>query len=92
VLYHYALEEEAEGIKLQAAMHGAKIKDEYESGLVPSPNEDQGFVFQDPADYDNLSDAERKELTRKMMGRHKAWAGEKKPLGGQKVVVENPDG
>jgi len=30
-------------------------------------------VFGAPEDYEHLSDEERQELTRKMMGKHKSW-------------------
>jgi hypothetical protein len=32
-------------------------------------------MFRDPKDYESLSQEEREEMTEKMMGKHKLWAG-----------------
>jgi len=32
-------------------------------------------LFGDPEDYESMSQEKREELTQKMMGKHKAWAG-----------------
>ena len=33
------------------------------------------FTFKDPKEYEHLSDAEKKELTKKMKARHEGWMG-----------------
>jgi hypothetical protein len=35
-------------------------------------------MFGDPDEYEKLDEKEREELTLKMMGKHKKWAGEGK--------------
>jgi len=32
-------------------------------------------MFRDPAEYEKMSEEERKKLTDKMMGQHQRWAG-----------------
>jgi hypothetical protein len=73
-LYEYKLKEDEENIRFQAAIHGAKLKDtpqkvsKTEDGAVP--------LFGDPKDYESMSREKREELTQRMMGKHKVWAGQ----------------
>jgi hypothetical protein len=73
-LYEYYLKEEEAALRFQAAIHGAKIK---ETGPpTTKDNLDKSVpMFGDPKDYESLSQEEREEMTAKMMGKHKLWAG-----------------
>lgn len=75
-LYECKLKEDEEYLRFQAAIHGAKLK---ETGRVPASSEDNLKkavpMFGDPKDYESLSKEEREEMTAKMMGKHKIWAG-----------------
>lgn len=69
------MKEEESALRFQAAIHGAKLK---ETGRVISSkdNLDKAVpMFGDPKDYESLSQEEREEMTKKMMGKHKIWAG-----------------
>lgn len=80
-LYEFKLKEDDENLRFQAAIHGAKLKEAPQEasktgdGVVP--------LFGDPEDYDSMPQEEREELTKKMMGKHKVWAG-KSLLGTEK--------
>jgi hypothetical protein len=41
-------------------------------------------LFGDPKDYESMSQEKREELTKKMMGKHKVWAGQANSLLGVK--------
>ena len=73
-LYEYKLKEDEEHLRFQAAIHGAKLK---ETGQVSAKDNLEKAVpmFGDPKDYELLSQEEREEMTKKMMGKHKIWAG-----------------
>jgi hypothetical protein len=75
-LYEYKLKEDEEHLRFQAAIHGAKLK---EAGRAPTSSKDNLGkavpMFGDPKDYESLSQEEREEMTEKMMGKHKIWAG-----------------
>jgi len=73
-LYEYKLKEDEDSLRFQAAIHGAKLK---ESGR-PSSKDNLGRpvpMFGDPKDYESVSQEEREEMTQKMLGKHKVWAG-----------------
>ncbi len=68
------MEEEEAALQFQAALHGVKLRG------VGQPSTKDNLekavpMFGDPKDYDSLSQEEREELTEKMMGKHKIWAG-----------------
>jgi hypothetical protein len=73
-LYEHKLKEDEEHLRFQAAIHGAKLK---ETGRPTTKNNLGKAVpmFGDPKDYESLSQEEREEMTDKMMGKHKIWAG-----------------
>ena len=73
-LYEYKLKEDEEDIRFQAAIHGAKLKEFGQTS--PKNNLNKAVpMFGDPKDYESLSQEEREEMTQKMMGKHKIWAG-----------------
>jgi hypothetical protein len=59
-------------IKMRAAFFGIDL-DKSEK----KTEEKNIFEFKDPAEYKNMTQEEKEELTKKMMGKHKAWAGDK---------------
>ena len=75
-MFNFTIKEKIEKAKVQAAMWGAKFDDEITSDNLPQKKEDL-MMFRDPKEYNNLSEDERKELTRKMMSQHKNWVGER---------------
>ena len=80
--YNRAQEEEYENMKFQAGLQGVDLDKEVgkqqtvktDKGEVTLPGE---FMFGDPAENEDLSGKEKKELTDKMMGMHRRWAGNK---------------
>lgn len=72
-LYEYKLKEKEEDFRFQAAIHGAKLKGSSQAGA----SSEGGAVpmFGDPKEYESMSQEDREELTKKMMGKHKIWAG-----------------
>ncbi len=67
-----------EELKIQAALHGAKIQGPAPMSDSSGPTEDNRSqdipVFKDPSEYDHLSDEEKNTLTDKMMAQHKMWS------------------
>lgn len=57
------------GASLKSDKHGRERSDHGES----SPKKSM-MTFGDPEDYKDMSMEERKALTQKMMGAHRAWA------------------
>jgi hypothetical protein len=92
VLFEHSEKRYLEKIKLDAALHGVKLKDE-----APAPRTDRGSAAEparrppvagkcipgDPDSYNHLSAEERQRLTEEMMGRHKVWVKQDNPLGGK---------
>jgi hypothetical protein len=75
-LYEYKLKEDEEHLRFQAAIHGAKLKEAGQSFAPSGDNLKRPVpMFGDPKDYESLSQEEREEMTEKMMGKHKMWAG-----------------
>jgi len=68
VMYEHYQKEEIDRYKIKAAMLGAKFEEE-------EKKKEDDFVFKDPKEYEGLSVKERKDLTERMMGKHKQWAG-----------------
>lgn len=91
VLYEHSEKRMVERLKFDAGVHGVKLKDE-----APAPSSSHGqtatkretakgkCIPGDPDSYSHLSMEERQRLTEQMMGKHKAWAEQEKPLGGKK--------
>lgn len=62
-------------LEFQAMIHGVELKGT-NNHTDKTKNEDSAVpFFGDPKEYDHLSDVEREEMTKKMMGKHKNWAG-----------------
>ena len=69
-------------MEFQAAIHGAEMEnknDLFRDDARPIKKQQGLMKFGDPEDYKDMSMEERKALTQKMMGAHKAWA-RKAPL------------
>jgi len=83
-LYENTIERENQRFKFHAAIHGINLDDNEKQTIVPSesgierdaPKKSHNLVFRDPAEYDKMSESERQELTQRMMGKWKRWAGE----------------
>jgi hypothetical protein len=73
-LYEFKLKEDEENIRFQAAIHGAELKEKPQEGS--KSGSETVPLFGDPKDYDSMSQEEREKLTKKMMGKHKVWAGQ----------------
>lgn len=73
-LYEYKLKEDEEKLRFQAAIHGAKLKKAPQE--IASSGEEAVPLFGDPKDYETMSPEKREELTKKMLGKHKIWAGQ----------------
>lgn len=68
-MFSHLQEEEYNKWKLQAALVGVDVeKAKQETKKTDS------FTFKDPSEYANLTKEQKKELTDKMMGRHRQWA------------------
>lgn len=76
-----ALYEELQDIKYdefkaQARMHGAEFKDDKKSTSTKHVDPEVP-LFGDPSEYDHMSEEERENLTKKMMGKHKTFVKQK---------------
>ncbi len=60
-----------QGIDLEK--HIDKQSSQY-SSLDEQQKKQELPLFRDPSEYDDLSEEEKEELTKKMMGHHKNWA------------------
>lgn len=60
-------------------MLGAEFKDSDKGGQSNQSVEDNKGVpvFGDPSQYEHMTQEQREELTKKMMNKHKQWAGKK---------------
>jgi len=76
VLYEHTEKRLVDRLKLEAGFHGIKIETPKSFGRSTGK-----CVSGDPDSYNHLSDEERKELTRKMMGKHKFWNSNDNPMG-----------
>ena len=72
-LYEFKLKEDKVDICFQAALHGAQLKDEPQK--ASKAGDEVVPLFGDPKEYELMPQEKREELTQKMMGKHKAWAG-----------------
>mgnify|MGYP006432143569 CR=1 FL=1 len=73
VLYEHSEKRLVDRLKMEAGFHGVKIE-------TPKPTVGK-CISGDPDSYNHLSDEERKELTKKMMGKHKFWNSNDNPMG-----------
>jgi len=81
VLFEDSQKRLSDKMRFEARIHGIDVKE----GSSEPQKEKAKCVPGDPDSYSHLSMEERDELTRKMMGKHKVWAQETKPLGGKKM-------
>jgi len=80
-LYTQSEKRETERYKIQAKLAGFEL--ETQSGIKeqkPVEELQKEFKFGAPEDYAHLSDKEKSDLTKTMMGRHKVWKSGKKVL------------
>ena len=84
-MYEHSEKRLVDRLKMEAGFHGIKLEDDNHSAATP-PKTRSGTVPGDPDSYSHLSMEERKALTRKMMGRHKAWDATDKPMGGKDPI------
>ena len=70
-LFEHYQKRESERIRVYAAIHGAKLKEN--KNIDKEPSDD--FEFVDPDSYKSLSKEKRKELTDRMKKKHMFWAG-----------------
>jgi len=80
-LFIHAQKREEKSMMFQARLHGFRIPDDklvVQTEVTDRAPDD--FVFQDPKEYENLSNEEREKLTKKMMVMHKSWAEKKTPF------------
>lgn len=76
VLFEHAIERKNRDMKFLAIMHGADPK-ELEKQDDPKIRKDN-LLFGDPAEYENMTEEERKELSDKMRKKFFTWAKVKK--------------
>jgi hypothetical protein len=69
------MKEDEEYLRFQASIHGVKLGGSERAPTASDDNLEKIVpLFGDPKDYESMSQEEREELTRKMMGKHKQWA------------------
>lgn len=75
-----AREEDNARAVFDAALRGVDLKKiAHEKGIYLSEadsKEQSSTIFRDPSDYEHLSESEKEELTKKMMGFHRLKVGE----------------
>jgi hypothetical protein len=77
ILYEFAVERKVRDMKFSAVLHGADPK-EIEDAEMPTPkNIKDNLLFGDPADYANMPEDTRKELSEKMRAKYFKFAGVK---------------
>ena len=77
-LFNLGMKRRVADFKMNARMQGCTFKDD---DTVDSPNQTPSVdakvpMFGDPAAYEHLSEEERKEMTQKMLSKHKLWASQ----------------
>jgi len=85
VMFEHSEKRLGERLKFDAQLHGAKIE---EKPIARAPEEmpvkpKGSFMFGDPEAYKDIPEAQRQEITDRMMNKHKIWSQEGKPLGGK---------
>lgn len=59
-------------MEFQAKIHGIEVKGS--SDHAPRVSEDPAVpMFRDPKEYENLSQQEKENMTKQMIGKHKKW-------------------
>lgn len=81
-LYEHAIKRQNLHYRILAGFHGIKISDTVESSGVVSVKSNEipagvdapeHFVFDDPKNYEKLSEEQRAKMTESMMKNHKDW-------------------
>ncbi|MFA5394419.1 MAG: hypothetical protein WC346_00185 [Methanogenium sp.] len=72
ILYEHAVDRKNRELKYLAIMHGADPK-EFEKEDNPKVRKDN-LLFGDPAEYEKMSEEEKKELSDKMKKKFFTWA------------------
>ena len=71
VLFEDYQERQMQERRFLAAIHGINLDKEMNK-QKKQKKEDGAFVFGSPEEYNKMSEKEKKELTEKMMGKHKS--------------------
>jgi hypothetical protein len=74
LLFEHAAERKVRDLKFNAVLHGADPKD-LEDKDYEVIERKENLLFGDPAEYAQMSEEEREQLTEKMEGKFKKWAG-----------------
>jgi len=86
VLYEQAMIRKTEEFKFHAAIHGASFDEDKNksdgtqqssqrsASELKQPSNQSLPIFQDPKEYERMDDAQKEQLTQKMMKQHKQWA------------------
>ncbi len=64
-------------MEFAAGIHGIKIDNKKKTKAGEKKKKSAGLMFGSPEDYADMSKEEKQELTNKMLGKFKSWAGEK---------------
>jgi len=75
-LYEHAMDRKVRDMKFSAILHGADPK-ELEDKEMPSSTKKDNLIFGDPAEYEKMSEEDKKKLSDKMRSKFFAWAGVK---------------
>ena len=73
VLHEHAMDRKIRDMKFSAVLHGADPK-ELEDKKYPEKTSKNNLVFGDPADYKNMKEEDKKELSDKMKKKFFSWA------------------
>jgi hypothetical protein len=68
-LYWGIQDQKYEYFEIVAGLLGVDVKGE-------TKKKEESFLFKDPKEYEKMPDEKRKELTEKMMNKHKLWASD----------------
>jgi hypothetical protein len=77
ILHEHAVERKIRDMKFSAVLHGADPKEMEDKEYTVTKAKDN-LMFGDPADYEKMSEEEKKALSSKMMKKFSSWAGAKK--------------
>lgn len=74
-MYKDSVNRYSDDIKINAQLHGAKFKDKSQTrASLEKEIPKDTMMFAHPNAYKDMTDKEKKELTAKMMQKHKSWA------------------
>lgn len=75
-MFEHATVRKIRDMKFSAILHGADPKD-LEDKDYETIERKENLLFGDPAEYEKMSEEDRKELSDKMMTKFKKWSKEK---------------